>query len=409
MKSFFIKGLSIAFLVKGLGLLRDILTFYYIGFSSQFDSYILFLTIPALISSLVVPFVNLWVVPVCKDCNSEVKLGFLYFFIIISFFLSFLSISLSFLMLLREEEFSVFYIILIITSAVVLIFSILAEYSSSILISEGRIEKIYYSNLLINLPVVLYLSIFNVEVQTLAIISSTCFMLRFMYLNFYCFKYKSYDYKFIFRYLKFPIAEFKKLNFESFKKMSIGPSFQLSIYLGRFFCSFLPEGSLSLYYYGFKLFDAFKGTLLFVIITKYYSQIQNLELKESIQVLRKYLLTLTCIVIAYSVFLAVLWLIVFEYGQSNFDELSQILYLSFFTILIMFQYPTLVLYQRLVVSFEGLFSPFKYVILMIIFQLLCLTFVTLFSLLSVEVILVILSFGMIIPCYKIIFHLKRFS
>ena len=160
MKSFFIKGLSIAFLVKGLGLLRDILTFYYIGFSSQFDSYILFLTIPALISSLVVPFVNLWVVPVCKDCNSEVKLGFLYFFIIISFFLSFLSILLSFLMLLREEEFSVFYIILIITSAVVLIFSILAEYSSSILISEGRIERIYYSNLLINLPVVLYLSIF---------------------------------------------------------------------------------------------------------------------------------------------------------------------------------------------------------------------------------------------------------
>ncbi|MEL4420899.1 hypothetical protein [Shewanella algae] len=411
MKSFIMKSLSVTVLVKIFGLVRDVLTFYFIGVSAEFDSYIFFLTIPAIFSSVLIPFINLWCVPLLRKSNNSERETYFLFFVLVSFFSAFILFFISLLPACLNGSFDAFAIALILTSLLVFVFSVLAEYSASLLIIDGKVDKIYYGNLLVNIPVVIYLVFSDVTVLMLAIVSSFSFVLRFLYLNHYTLGKRA-----IFSFQNLSslgrvVDNLKKLDLHNVKKLFFGPSFQISIYLGRLFCSFLPEGSVSMYFYGFKLFDAFKGTVLFVVITKFFSMIQNLSLKQSINLMFKCINILVYISLGYLLFLFCLWGVgtyidVTNYLEFDLSKVNDIFYFSMFTFFLFLQYPVMVLYQRLIVSFDNVELYFDSILYMLASQVTLLSLFYLLGILNVEMVISILSIGMLFPFVTILMRLR---
>lgn len=406
--SFFIKGVSVALVVKLFGLLRDGLTFYFIGVNSEFDLYVYYLTFPAIITAFLLPLINLWLVPILSKSRLSCRDKYFKFFLLLSIFLACLNILISLFFSYLLKDINIVTLVLIATSTVVLILTILSEVSASQIIANGNhLQKMYLSNLFVNVPVVIYLILPNVSVLGLAIVSSFSFVLRFTYLT----KYSEVKLTHILKAKGFlnVLSEIKSIKFIDIKKMLLGPLFQSSVYLGRFFCGFLPEGALSIYFYSFKLFDAFKGTLLFVGLTKFFSIIQKEKTYQSLMLFSKFSLINILVSIIYFSLLLILYYLVTPIfiNYEVVSEFREILFMSFITVPLCFLYPGLVFYQRLIVSFSEVNFRFSIFFLLPIITGMLFLFLLYTEMLSVNFIIMSISLALIIPNIYIHYVIKN--
>jgi hypothetical protein len=207
-----------------------------------------------------------------------------------------------------------------------------------------------------------------------------------------------------------PLKSIKSMNLLSLKNMTLGPALQLSVYIGRYYCSFLPEGSLSLYFYAFKAFDAFKGTFMFVFLTKFFSNIQKQNYHDAIITFKKYSVGTTLISLSLVFFLGGVVLLdrVYPSILIDYEDLMKIIKLSLYSSIILICYPILTLYQRLVVSFSVVNLQFYSVAMMLIFQIVVGFVFLQLNILSIKNILIILSTSMIIPTF-FVFKIELFK
>ena len=395
---FFLKGVSISLLVKLSGLFRDGLTFYFIGINKLFDSYVYYLTFPALITAFVLPLINLWLVPMLSKKEEVKEESYIKFFFVLSLVFALFNLILSFSIAYLFKGIDSTTLSLIFTATLVLIFTICSEVLASKIISQGKfLYKMYFGNLFVNTPVILYFLLPNPTVVGLAVVSSFSFVARFIYL----FMYSDVSLMSVFKSsdMQKVLEQVKGIEFIELKKMLLGPLFQSAIYFGRFFCGFLPTGSASIYFYSFKLFEAFKGTLLFVGLTKFFSVIQKVKLDRALHSFTQFSVINVCVTVVYILLLGSLSLL-FSYFDSQQElilELKKIVDLSYVTVPLCFLYPSLVFYQRLVVSFKEMEFNFW------IFMSLPLTVFTvvgslyLTEMLSVNYIIMAISLALIIP------------
>ncbi len=396
--NFFIKGVSISLLVKLSGLIRDALTFYFIGISGLFDTYVYYLTFPAIITAFILPLINLWLVPVLTNSEKENNEVYFNFFFLLSLFLALFNIFISFTITLFFKEAEINTLILIFTATIVLIFTVCSEVLASKIISSGKyLHKMYFGNLFVNAPVIIYLIFPEPTVIGLSIVSSLSFVARFTYL----FVYSEVSFERIIKSndMSSVLKEINGIELKELKKMLLGPIFQSTVYLGRFFCGFLPTGAVSIYFYSFKLFDAFKGTLLFVGLTKFFSVIQKESLNKALKTFTSFSCINLCVSISYILLLTLLSYILnfVSYEQIGLAELKKIIDLSFVTAPLCFLYPSIVFYQRLVVSFRDMYFSFFIFMLLPFFVIIGVAFTYLINQLSVTIIISMISVALIAP------------
>ncbi|KTF15206.1 hypothetical protein ATS75_10475 [Pseudoalteromonas sp. H105] len=390
--------------MKVSGLLRDGLPFYFIGISGLFDTYVHYLTFPAIITAFALPFINLWLVPMLSKQGGVKEESYIKFFFFVSLAFAVLNIFISFTSAFFIHQINTITITLIFTSTLILIFTICSEVLASKIISNGRfLHKMYFGNIFVNVPVIIYLLLLDATVIGLAIISSLSYVVRFIYLLIYseinlivvC---KCSSMKEVFK-------KVKGIELIELKKMMLGPLFQSVIYFGRFFCGFLPTGSTSIYFYSLKLFDAFKGTLLFVALTKFFSLIQKESLDKALQSFLKFSCINVFVTLLYVLSLGVLsYLLVFvNLQQEIYFELENIISLSYVTVPLCFLYPGLVFYQRLIVSFRDMEFSFRIFMSLPLTVLLSVSLLYLLGLLSVNYIISSISLALVLPNLYIYF------
>lgn len=401
----------ITFLVKFSGLLRDALLFYQIGVSTEFDMYLTILVIPSIFLAIIVPFINLSTTPKLKGISKESKSSFMVLFFYFSMLVTFLSCISSLIFAWFTYGLSVFTISLVLICSFVIVFSVLAEFSCSVLIAEERLYPIYYGNLFINFPIIIYFFFGGNSVVGFALISTISYLFRFMYLNYFIYRF---DYRFLFNKIstmKEAYSVFKLMSSKDYKSMLIGPSFQILIHLGRAACVLLPSGSASLYYYGFKLFDAFKGTIWFVVITRFFSGIQSTSVQESLKIFNKISVAALLLSIVFSLSLSGLYFLLdylslyYNIPKSVFD----ILYYSMFSSGLMFLVPVIDLYQRIIVTFKIESYSLSILFSMVLSQIGSLSALLFLDLLSLEYVIFSVSFALVLPALIIFNNIKNLS
>ena len=237
--------------------------------------------------------------------------------------------------------------------ALAVLFSINAEYSSGVVTALGAVGSLVWCNVIINVPTVLYMLLFEVDVTSYALVLSLSFAARTIYLL---------------------IVIKRRTGATLLPRLraampSDGEGYDLRVLYGsaittasvfifvamRVVTSALPENSTTYYYYALKIFDLYNTTVWFVAGAFFLSNIQNLSLDRGKRTALTHLAANFVFTIVGS---ALLMLLLSVFDRLPWQEVleryraHEILRLSLFAMPLVMFGPMLDLFQRVCATFS---------------------------------------------------------
>ena len=158
------------------------------------------------------------------------------------------------------------------------LFSINAEYGSGVVTAMGAVGALVWCNVIINVPTVLYLLLFDVNIVTYSLIFALSFAARTAYLLFVI-RRKTGATILPGRSGGLPRSA-DKYDFRVLYGSAITTASVVIFVVMRAITSTLPENSTTYYYYSLKIYDLYNTTVWFVVGAFFLSNIQNLPLQR---------------------------------------------------------------------------------------------------------------------------------